>query len=74
MFGAADSLLHYNVFSELVAEQYTHLFGMPPICFCDTFAALAPLFLATQALAVFTLFCATLGLPISRPNRPLARK
>ena len=38
------------------------LFGIPPICFFDDFAALIPKLLGNKELQVFTTFCSLLGI------------
>ena len=61
MFGPVAAVLHYNVFSRLIAAIFTRAFGIPLICFFGDFAALLPRLLVRKGLAVFTAFCDTLG-------------
>ena len=59
--GGAAAVLHYNVFSRMATALANQLFGIPPICFFDGFAALSPRILANKALRAFTSFCSLLG-------------
>ena len=57
LFGSVAAALRYNVFSRIVAELFTRLFGMPLLRFFDYFGALLPDSLARVALSTFTSFC-----------------
>ena len=62
MFGSIAAVLHYNVFSRLIAALFNRLFGIPLVCFFDDFVALTPRLLATKGLAVITRFFELLGI------------
>ena len=61
LFGAVDAVLHYNVFSRVLSELFTQLFGVPMLSFFGDFGALAPAEIAPLAPQTFTSFCETLG-------------
>ena len=62
VFGAVAAVLHYNVFSRVLAELFTKLFGIPILSFFDDFGALIPGPLAKAALEAFKAFCELLGI------------
>ena len=64
VFGAVAAVLHYNVFSRILSEITTKLFGIPLLCFFDDFGALIPADLAERALGTFTAFCQKLGIKL----------
>ena len=56
VFGAVAAVLHfYNVFSRLIAELFTQLFGIPLLVFFGDFGDIAPYEVSDTALHVFTL-------------------
>ena len=64
MFGAIAAVLHYNVFSRILSEVVSKLFGIPLLCFFDDFGSIIPAEIAKQALNVFTSFCSKLGIKL----------
>ena len=62
LFGAVAAVPHYNVFSRIVAELFTKIFGIPIISFFDDFDSLAPGPLARRALDSPNAFCEILGI------------
>lgn len=58
-------MLHYNVFSRILAEIATRYIGIPLLSFFDDFGAPAPSRLAQAALQTFTSFCSLLGIQLA---------
>ena len=64
VFGDVDAVLHYNVFSRILAELANHYLGIPLLRFFDDFGALIPGCMAPLALQTFTSFCSLLGIQL----------
>ena len=64
VFGDIASVLHYNVFSRIVGELDSKVFGAPVVCFFDDFGALIPGPLGRKALEISTRFCQILGISV----------
>ena len=74
VFGAIAAVLHYNVFSRLIAELFTRLFGIPLLNFFDDFGATTPEELVKPALDVFAKFCHKLGISLKISKSEYGRK
>ena len=64
VLGAAAAVLRYNVFSRLLTSLVNRMFGIPPICFFDDFAALISRLLGSKAIQVCSFFCFLLGIQL----------
>ena len=62
VFGAIAVVLHYNVFSRIVAELASEILGIPIVCFFGDFGALIPGPLGRKALGISTRFRQLLGI------------
>ena len=56
VFGAVAAVLHYNVFSRIVAELVNHYLGIPLLSFFDDFGALTPICLTSHSFADIYVF------------------
>ena len=73
VFGAVSAVLHYNVFSRILAEIFTRLFGIPLLSYFDDFGALIPTPLAEKALITFQNFCSYLGVVLKPAKAEVGR-
>ena len=64
MFGAVASVIHYNVFSRILAELTCKIFGIPLVAYVGDFGALAPASIGKLALSTYSRFCALIGVPL----------
>ena len=64
MFGAISAVLHYNVFSRILAELACRIFGLPMLSYFDDFGALLPAEIAKQGLLTFSRMCTLLGIKL----------
>ena len=64
MFGAISEVLHYNIFSRVVAELVCRTFGIPMLSYFDDFGALLPASLASRGLRVFSRWRELLGISL----------
>ena len=74
MFGAIAAVIHYNVFSRLLAELTCKIFGIPIVSYFDDFGALLPSPLAKRGLEVFTAFCSHLGITLKKTKSEVGPK
>ena len=66
IFGAVASVLHYNVFSRLIASLANRVFGIPILGYVDDFGAPVPGGVSEIALRVFQDFCQILGVVLGK--------
>ena len=64
MFGSIAAVIHYNIFSRIVAELACIFMGLPIVVYFDDFGALIPASLGPEALKAFTSFCAILRIKL----------
>ena len=64
VFGSIAAVLHYNVFSRILAELTIRCLGIPLVIYFDDFAAIIRAQLGEKALAIFTRFCSVLGITL----------
>ena len=64
MFGAVSAVIHYNIFSRILAELTCRIFGIPMISYFDDFGALLPASIAKSGLNTFTKWCHVLGISL----------
>ena len=64
IFGSIAAVLHYNVFSRILAELSIRCLGLPLVIYFDDFAAIIRAQLGEEALRIFTRFCSVLGITL----------
>ena len=64
IFGSIAAVLHYNVFSRILAELTIRCLGLPLVIYFDDFAAIIRAQLGPDALRIFTRFCSALGITL----------
>ena len=62
------------MFSRLIAELFTQLFGIPLLVFFGDFGAIIPYEVSDAALHVFTLFCSKLGIALRTAKSEVGRR
>ena len=65
MFGSIADVIHYDVFSRILAELMRRIFGIPMISYFDDFGALLPASPAIRGLEVFTQWWQLLRIPLN---------
>ena len=64
MYGAIAAVLHYIVFSRIIAELMCRVMGIPMISYFDDFGALLPAEIARKGLQTFTQLRQLLGITL----------
>ena len=64
IFGSIASVLHYNVFSKLIAQLANLILKIPILVYVGDFGSLVPLTISTEALISFKKFCDILGVKL----------
>ena len=64
LFGSVEAVLHYNVFSRILAELTIRCHGLPLVIYFDDFAAIIRAQLGPDALRISTRFCSVLGITL----------
>ena len=71
--GASAAVRHYNCFSRIIAVLINLIFGLPTINYFDDFGCLPPTSLVDEGLALFTRFCALLGIRLKAKKTEVGR-
>ena len=74
LFGAAVAVLHYNLFSRIVAILANRIFGLPVINYVGDFGCLLPASLGEAGLRTFSSFCQMIGVWLKDKKTEIGRE
>ena len=69
IFGSVSPVLHYNVFSKLIAQLSNLILWIPILAYVGDFGALVPLSSCAEALGVFKFYCNISGVKLKESKR-----